>query len=66
MAGQGLDKITLKNDILTLFRDMRNIENNEEAEEKYASDLADIIEKYVKSGKVVTTGSAAAQTGMVT
>lgn len=64
--GQGLDKATLKSDIKQLFRGMREIEDNEKAEEKYAEELANIIEKYVKSGKVITTGSATTQQGLIT
>lgn len=63
--GQGLDKDNLIVDIKQLFKDMRSIEDNEEAENKYAETLANIIEKYVKTGKVVTVGSASAQQGYI-
>lgn len=65
-AGQGLDKLTLISSIKAMARELRRIEDEEEAYEAYANKLADIIETYVKSGKVITVGSATTQQGMIT
>lgn len=66
MAGEGLNKQTLVNDLEELFKLMRTIEDDEEAIKTYSKQMADIIDKYIRSGKVVTTGTATNQTGLIT
>lgn len=47
-----LDRNTLKNDIKSLRQHMQTIEDPAEANEYYASQLANIIEKFVKTADV--------------
>lgn len=65
MAGEGLNKQTLVNDLEELFKLMRTIEDDEQAIKTYSKQMADIIDNYIKSGKVVTTGTATNQTGFI-
>ena len=65
-AGQGLNKMILKEGLKNLFKRLRNIEEEEEAYEAYAEELSTLIDTYIKSGKVITVGSATTQTGAIT
>ena len=64
--GQGLNKAILIQGIKEANNAVKGMTNENQAWETWVSKLADAIEEYVKSGKVVTTGSAATQTGMIT
>lgn len=65
-----LDKATLTKDIVSIMTQMRK--ETEINDEKFASALADAIDKFVKTGEVQagipvsTTGSATAQQGATT
>lgn len=65
-----LDKATLTKDIVSIMTRMRK--ETEIDDEKFASALADAIDKFVKTGEVQagipvsTTGSATAQQGATT
>lgn len=65
-----LDKATLTKDIVSIMTQMRK--ETEIDDEKFASALADAIDKFVKTGEVQagipvsTTGSATAQQGATT
>ena len=65
-----LDKATLTKDIVSIMTQMRK--ETEIDDEKFASALADAIDKFVKTGEVqagipvATTGSATAQQGATT
>ena len=64
--GQGLDKQVLVEGIKAANAAVKNLTDSVEIEEVWASKLADAIEAYVKTGKVITIGSAATQTGTIT
>lgn len=65
-----LDKATLTKDIVSIMTQMRK--ETEINDEKFASALADAIDRFVKTGEVQagipvsTTGSATAQQGATT
>lgn len=57
-----LDKVTLKNGIKALLTDMET--KTEDAKEDFASELADLIDAYVKGIQITyTTGLVAPPTG---
>ena len=64
-----LDKNTLKQHLITLFKELKNNDNQQDSINVFADGLAEAIHKYVSKGEVVagqdvaTTGSATAQTG---
>lgn len=64
--GQGLDKNILKLGIKRANNAVKNMTNEEEAWEKWVDILAETIDLYVKSGKIITVGSATTQTGTIT
>ncbi len=66
--GQGLDKILLKSDIKDILSDLRNMTDTEFAnhQEIFAERLSAAIDLYVRSGKVITVGSATTQQGAIT
>ena len=64
-AGQGLDMLTLADDIIEAQELAAMANNVQAARVAYATALAQAIDVYVKSGKVVTVGSATTQTGSV-
>ena len=62
-----LNKNALKSDIKRILKDLASrTENQEKAIDDYATALSDAIEKYVKSGLVVTSGSPTSHTGNIT
>lgn len=50
-----LDKTGLKNSIKTMLQEMGSAENQEAAIEKFATDLSDAIDTYVKSASIFTS-----------
>jgi len=64
-----LDKNVLKHDLIQLFNDLKNNDNQQDSITVFASRLSDAIHNYISKGEVVagqdvaTTGSATAQTG---
>lgn len=64
--GQGLDKTQLILKLKQMRDKLKNITNKDEIDDIFYEELADAIEEYIKSGKVVTAGTAAAQTGTIT
>ena len=64
-----LDKPGLKDKIVALLEALYTNPDNlttEEARDKYATDLSDAIDAFVRTGLVETTGTASAQTGSIT
>ena len=62
-----LDKATLISDIKNIHNSMKTkVDNQQSNIDNYAEQLANAIDKYVKSGDVNTVGSATAQTGKLT
>lgn len=62
-----LDKPGLISDIKAILNNTKTQEGNQQATiDTYAVQLAEAIDKFVKSGLVVTAGSPAAHTGQVT
>lgn len=64
-----LDKISLKATIKTIVDDLFANTSNlspAQARNKFATDLADAIDVYVKGGLVITNGGPTTQTGSVT
>lgn len=59
-----LNKTDLKNDILQIMNDMR--QRTENADEEYASRLADAIDSYVKTAKITYESGLTAPNGAVT
>lgn len=68
VPGQGLDKPTLKKDIKDLLQDLREMTDDQflNHQEIFSERLATAIDTFVRSGKVITAGSATAQQGTVT
>lgn len=68
VPGQGLDKPTLKNDIKELLQDLRQMTDEQflNHQEIFSERLSTAIDTFVRSGKVMTAGSATAQQGMIT
>lgn len=64
--GQGLDLATLISDIITINKSVKSLTDEEEIDQKWAEGLAIAIDKFVKSGKVITVGSATTQQGTIT
>lgn len=64
-----LDKVTLKEDIVELITGIASNENEDKTPaefiEEYATGMANLIDKFVRTGRVVTTGSSSAQTGHI-
>ena len=65
--GTGLDKPLLKQDIKDILSFLRAMtdEEFENHQEIFAERLSTAIDLFVRSGKVTTTGTAAAQTGLI-
>ena len=64
-----LNKIALKTGIKSLTDELWANAGNltpEQCRDKFATDLSNLIEVFVKTGLVTTTGTAAAQTGNIT
>lgn len=62
-----LNKTGLKAAILAIFEDMATREDHPETvREDFATQLSDAIDAFVKTGTVTTTGTATAQTGVIT
>ncbi len=62
-----LDKAGLEADIKAILNNTKTKESNQQAVvDTYAAQLAAAIDKFVKSGLVVTAGSPSAHTGSVT
>ena len=62
-----LNKPALKADIITILTTLKGqTDNPMQSIEQFAEALATAIDKYVKTGTVITTGSATTQTGTIT
>ncbi len=62
-----LDKAGLEADIKAILNNTKTKESNQQAVvDTYAAQLAAAIDKFVKSGLVVTSGSPSSHTGSVT
>lgn len=62
-----LNKPALKADIITMLTTLKGqTDNPMQSIEQFAEALATAIDKYVKTGTVITTGSATTQTGTIT
>lgn len=62
-----LNKPALKADIITILTTLKGqTDNPMQSIEQFAEALATAIDKYVKTGTVITTGSATTQTGNIT
>lgn len=64
--GQGLDKQVLKVGLKNLFQMLKGLTDADDIDNKMIEGLANVIEEYVKTGKVITAGTAAAQQGTIT
>ena len=63
-----LVKQTLKTGILALLQEFKRLPDTAtgaQAEELFADRLATLIDAYIRSGTVTTTGSATTQTGTI-
>lgn len=62
-----LNKPALKADIITILTTLKGqTDNPMQSIEQFAEALATAIDKYIKTGTVITTGSATTQTGTIT
>jgi flagellar basal body-associated protein FliL len=63
-----LNKPLLQAAILQILEDFKNTEeiSGEAAAQQFAEKLTDAIDAFVRTGTVVTTGSATTQTGTIT
>lgn len=62
-----LNKPALKADIITILTTLKGqTDNPMQSIEQFAEALATAIDKYVKTGTVITNGSATTQTGTIT
>ena len=66
MQGQGLNKQVLINGIKSANEAVKGMPNDKQIWDVWTEKLADAIEAYVKTGKVITIGSATTQTGSIT
>lgn len=66
MDGQGLNRTLLIEGIKQANESVKGIKDEKEAWETWVNKLADAIESYVKSGKVITVGSSTTQQGTIT
>ena len=64
--GQGLDKATLINDIITINNSVKTLTDPDEIDNLWAQGIAEAIDKFIRSGKVITVGSATTQQGTIT
>lgn len=64
--GEGLDKNILITGIKNANEAVKGMTDENAAWELWVSKLADTIETFVRSGKVITAGTAASQTGTIT
>ena len=64
--GNGLDKNILEEGIKEANKAVRDLTDKDEIEDVWAKKLAEVIDNYVRSGKVMTTGTATNQTGIIT
>lgn len=64
--GAGLNKQILIIGIGEANEAVKGITDEQVAWETWVNKLADAIEAYIKSGKVITVGSATTQTGSIT
>lgn len=62
----GLNKAVLIQGIKAANEAVKNMTDENEAWNKWVEILADTIEAYIKTGVVITTGTAASQTGKIT
>lgn len=65
--GTGLDRPLLKQDIKDILNQLRTMTDDQflNHQEIFAEKLSLAIDQFVRSGKVTTTGTAAAQTGLI-
>lgn len=65
--GTGLDKPKLKTDIQSILTSLRNMtdEDFQNHQEIFSERLSSAIDEFVRSGMVITQGTAAAQQGQV-
>lgn len=61
-----LNKLALSASIKVLLEQLVSSADPQAARGKFADDLSSAIEIFVKTGSVVTTGSATTQTGTIT
>ena len=66
MAGEGLDKAILITGIKEANESVKGITDENKAWEVWVNKLADTIDLFVRSGTVITVGSATTQKGKVT
>ena len=66
MAGEGLDKAILITGIKEANESVKGITDENKAWEAWVNKLADTIDLFVRSGTVITVGSATTQKGKVT
>ena len=66
MEGQGLNKIILINGIKEANESVKGMTDDKQIWDTWTEKLAEAIEAYVKTGKVITVGSATTQTGSIT
>lgn len=64
--GQGLDRQVLEKGLRDLFNMLKGLTNANDIDDKMIKGFADVIEEYVKTGKVITAGTATAQQGTIT
>lgn len=66
MAGEGLNKVILINGIKEANEAVKGITDENKAWDIWVNKLADTIDLYIRSGSVITVGSATTQKGMIT
>lgn len=66
MAGEGLNKVILINGIKEANESVKGITDENKAWDIWVNKLADTIDLYIRSGSVITVGSATTQKGMIT
>ena len=66
MEGQGLNKIILINGIKEANESVKGMTDDKQIWDTWTEKLAEAIEAYVKTGKIITVGSATTQTGSIT
>lgn len=66
MPGEGLDKNILVEGIQAANKAVKDMTDPEQIEKIWAEKLADSLDLFVRSGKVITVGSATAQQGTIT
>ena len=62
-----LNKGKLKSDIIDILKSLKQQEDSEaNTIDAFSTGLANAIDEFIKSGTVITNGSASSQTGKVT